>query len=198
MPLYRPQIFLTDGERESGIGRWATRQAQARTVRRVVIGPGGGFPEKCWSLESYKELVRLMARHLDLEFIIVGGKQDYEAGEELASVTKNATNLAGKLNLRETFAAVAAADIVLCNSSMLMHAAAAFGKSTFVFLGEHFASAPLHHAQWGYPEICWVLGKDENHPAIYTPQEAFRLISRYLAEDTNVSASLPQACGVGA
>ena len=193
IPVCRPQIFLTDSEREAGVGRWPPRRAtQARTVRRVVIGPGGGFPGKCWSLESYKELVRLMARHLDLEFIIVGGKQDYEAGEELASVTKNAKNLASKMSLRETFAAAAAADIVLCNSSMLMHVAAAFNKRTFVFLGEHFPSATLHHAQWGYPETCWVLGKNEDHPAIYTPQEALLFISRYLAEDSSVSASLPQ------
>ena len=193
LPECRPQIFLTDGEREAGLQQWNPRQsAYEHTAKRLVIGPGGGFPEKCWPVEHFRELLERMVEHQSWEVIIVGGKQDHEAGEKLAQVTARAQNLAGELSLRETFGVVAAADMALCNSSMLMHVAAAFHKDTYVFLGEHFPSAALHQAQWGYPDTCRVLGRDEDHPAIYTPQEGFECITRQLSDSREASDLVSQ------
>ena len=178
IPAYRPQLFLTPAEREAGEHLWNPRQADAR---RVVVGPGGGFAEKCWPVQSFRTLLELMTRSEPLETIIVGGTQDVEAGQTLAAVVPNAKNLAGRLSLRETFALTAASDLVLCNSSMLMHVAGAFSKPNYVFLGEHFSSAAQHQAQWGYPDTCRILGKDKDHPAVFSPQEGFEQIHRSAA-----------------
>ncbi len=74
--------------------------------------------------------------------------------------------------MRETFAVVNAADAAVCNSSMLMHVAAAFHLPTVVLLGSCFDSVQLHEQQWGYAETCRILGKEGDHTEIATPVEA--------------------------
>ncbi len=176
LPGCKPQIFLSASELEAGEQRWLPRVERSK---RVVIGPGGGFPTKCWPLENYISLVKMLTAISPIEVIIVGGKQDREAGEQLAA-QQQVRNLAGELTLRETFALVASADLAICNSSVLMHAAAAFSIPTVVLLGECFESAKQHKAQWGYEGICHILGKENDRKEIYTPTDAIQYIRNFL------------------
>ncbi|MCL1470615.1 glycosyltransferase family 9 protein [Argonema antarcticum] len=181
LPKCRPQIFLSQSERQAGERRWSRRVEGAdRRPKRIVIGPGGGFAEKCWPLENYAALVKILTAIDHLEVIIVGGKQDREAGRELAAISSLVQNLAGDLTIRETFALVAAADLAICNSSMLMHAAAAFSIPTVVLLGDCFTSAKLHTAQWGYDGTCHIFGKEGERQEIYTPTEVMSIVCKLL------------------
>ena len=49
LPEARPQIFLSDAERAEATRLWDTAKSE-RTVR-MMVGPGGGFEEKCWPPE---------------------------------------------------------------------------------------------------------------------------------------------------
>ncbi len=178
LPTSRPQIFLSGEEREIGQRRWLQSVQGAGKPVRIVVGPGGGFPEKCWPSPCYAELMECLTQCPGVKIIVVGGKQDRETGSMLAGAARAARSLAGELTLRETFALVAASDLVICNPSMLLHVAAAFRKMSFVLLGEYFPSAAQHQVQWGYPETCWTLGKDHGHPDIFQAQEAFDFIIR--------------------
>lgn len=176
LPECKPQIFLSDQELELSERRWRSR---IEGNKRIVISPGGGFPEKCWPLENYRELVKMLNAIANLEVMIVGGKQDWQAGQQLAACSQQVQNLAGQLTLRETFALVAGADFAICNSSMLMHVAAAFSIPAVVLLGEYFDSAKQHQAQWGYDGICRILGKESDRQEIYSPLEVIKFI-KYL------------------
>ncbi|MFB2898163.1 glycosyltransferase family 9 protein [Aerosakkonemataceae cyanobacterium BLCC-F50] len=178
LPECRPQIFLSPSEIEAGQRRWSIKTRS--TEKRIVIGPGGGFPEKCWPLENYAELVKMLTEIGNLEVIIIGGKQDREAGKQLANLSPLVKSLAGDLTLRESFALVADADLVICNSSMLMHAAAAFSIPTVVLLGECFTSTKQHAAQWGYEGICHIFGKEGDRLEIYTPTQVRKVIANLL------------------
>jgi len=174
LPPCRPQIFLDHDERKAGEECWRGLFAE-RTDHppRIVIGPGGGLAVKCWPRESFAFLAGLLARERQAEIAIAGGPRDGEAGGLVAAAAPGSRNLAGQLSLRETFALVAAADLVICNSSMLMHAAAAFSRPTLVLLGASFPSARQHDAQWGYPGTCRSLGLESGrHEEIATPEEA--------------------------
>jgi ADP-heptose:LPS heptosyltransferase len=83
--------------------------------------------------------------------------------------------------LRESFGIIGGSKLLICNSSMAMHAAAAFRRPTVALLGEWFQSASQHHRQWGYPETV-VLGRDENHPEIFDPEEAWVKIREVLSQ----------------
>jgi ADP-heptose:LPS heptosyltransferase len=152
--------------------------------RRLVISPGAGFVEKAWSLANYIELIKILTtsdQSSTLQIVVVGGKGDRTAGEQIAAVADNVHNLAGDLALRATFALVSLSDLVICNSSMLMHVAAAFEIPNVVLLGEFFTSTNQHAAQWGYARTCWVYGKEEgDRPDVYTPQEVAAIVAKLL------------------
>ena len=188
LPPTRPQIFLTEGERRAGEGRWADA-ADTRGVApiRVVIAPGGGLPAKCWPAENYAELVQRLSAKWPLSILVVGAQRDTAAGDRIAQGAP-ARNLAGQLSLRETFALVASADLVLCNASMMMHAAAAFDIPTFVFLTDAFGSAEEHDAQWGHLH-CRSLGKGPGRARPYTAEEGYAEIDRALATRRASSAA---------
>lgn len=170
LPENRPQIFLDDRERAAGEARWATLAA-GRT--RLVLGPGTGEPRKSWPLANFIETVTRLSADGQIEMVVVGGPHDRVPGDALAAAGSHITNLAGQCSLRETCGLVAAADVVLTNSSMLMHAAGAFRVPTVVVLGPAYTSAAQHHDQWGYPDTCRSLGPEPGRPGtMATPIEA--------------------------
>jgi heptosyltransferase-2 len=169
LPPCRPQIFLDTLERAAGEQGWGAGP-------RVALAPGGGLAVKCWPPAHWEFLTRLLADE-GAAIVVVGGPKEQGLGERLAATSPCVRNLAGHLSLRESFALLAAADLVVCNSSVWMHAAAAFSRPTFVLLGESFPSARQHDAQWGYPGTCWSLGKEEGgRTTLFTPEEVLARI----------------------
>jgi heptosyltransferase-2 len=134
LPENRPQIYLA-----------------ATPVQNdaIVFAPGGGYAEKCWPLENFASLARLLP---DIKITIIGGEKDRAAGASLAGAGPGVNDFTGRLSLSDSFAAIAASRLVVCNSSMAMHAAAAFRKPCVVLLGAGIPSALAHAAQWACPE----------------------------------------------
>jgi ADP-heptose:LPS heptosyltransferase len=153
LPEVRPQIFLSDAEREAAQQLWP----RVSNAPRIALGIGAGFPEKCWPTSHWVALVKLLtARGWDVA--LVGGKGDIQLGAQLSALGEM-HDFTGKLTLRETFAVTETADAVITNPSMLLHVAAAFHKPTVVVLGEYYTSGEAHDRQWGYPS-CISLGKE--------------------------------------
>jgi heptosyltransferase-2 len=179
LPPSRPQLFLTDDERAHGqdLVRRARRDAGAGDgAPCLVVCPGAGDAEKCWPAESFAAVARRLGTEDGVVPIIVGGNGDVARGERIAAESPNALDLTGRLTLRETFAVVAAADLALCNSSMVMHAAAAFQKPTVTLLSPLFEPAAEHAALWGYPDACVVLGRGNCAGDQATVDEAYQAV----------------------
>jgi heptosyltransferase-2 len=161
LPENRPQIFL---------------EAEPERHGAIVLAPGGGYSGACWPAEHFIELARIAAPR---RVIVVGAKQDEPLGAAMAAGNGHVVNQTGALTLRETFAVIAGASAVVCNSSMAMHAAAAFRRPCVVTLGPYFTDAPSHAAQWGYPETV-VLGREPSHPELWAPREVRRKLAPVL------------------
>jgi heptosyltransferase-2 len=143
----------------------------------VVIGPGGGLEARCWPTESFASLAaRLASRYGEnLSILVLGGPGETERVGRVAAAS-GARTFPEAPGLREVFALVAASDFVICNSSMLLHVAAAFGKLTLVLLGSAFSSAVAHQAQWG-SETSRSLGREPGSAdRIASPDEALNAI----------------------
>jgi heptosyltransferase-2 len=153
LPENRPQIFLEQQPRPNGA---------------IVIAPGAGLPEKAWPGDYFVELSGLLR---DEEIIVIGSQNDMQLAQRICSKNAKSRDLTGRLTLRESFATIGGAKLVICNSSMAMHAAAAFHRPAVALLSDRFPSAAQHHRQWGYPETV-MLGRDEHHPKIFGPEEA--------------------------
>jgi len=175
LPEVRPQLFLTAEERAAGEAFWAS----PRRAFRLAVGPGGGHPERCWPPESYAALLRALRTAPDLEIAVVGGPRERELAAELAALAPGARPLLD-LGLRETFALIAAADGVICNSSLLLHVAASFSRPTLALLGPAFPSARQHQAQWGYPGTSWSLGREPGTRGVATPEEPMDALRLHL------------------
>ncbi|HVT58081.1 MAG TPA: glycosyltransferase family 9 protein [Thermoanaerobaculia bacterium] len=213
LPPCRPQLFLTVAEYQAAESWWAASESGRRCLR-IVIGPGGGLPARRWPQERFAEVARELAAVAEraecpqrnerglgaLSILVLGGPHE---GGQVAAVAAAAAPL-GRTHpeapgLRETFALVAASDLVLCNSSMLMHVAAAFSKPTIVVLGEAFSSARLHQAQWGYAGTCRSLGKEPgSHAALATPEEALQAVRDEIEPERPVAAGCEIAGVLGA
>ena len=152
LPENRPQIFLE-------------RSPEAHEA--IVIAPGAGQPEKRWPIEHFAELARLLN---DCNIVIIGSRNDAPLASKIMNKNPKARDLTGRLGLREAFAIIGGARLVISNSSMAMHAAAAFRRPAVVVLSQLFESAAQHHRQWGYPETV-VLGRGEDRDQIFTPEE---------------------------
>jgi heptosyltransferase-2 len=155
----RPQLFLSTDERRRGEAAWKLGQS-GTAGPRVVLAPGAGLPVKSWPLESYRQLTERLALETSCVVAVSGGQGDRSAGENLAATSSAVVDRTGQ-SLREAFALVAACDYVICNSSMMLHVAAAFAKPALTLLGPAFHSAQAHQAVWGYPGLTWSLGREE-------------------------------------
>lgn len=171
LPPARPQIFLTPEEIEEAERWWAEAGGGKR---RIVIAPGGGLPEKRWPAESFAAVASGLSS--DASVLVLGGLNENGLVARVVASAR-ARSFAEPPGLRKVFALLAASDFLVTNSSMPLHAAAAFGKPAVALLGESFPSARQHQAQWGYPGLTVSLGKEPGERAsVYTPAEALNVI----------------------
>jgi heptosyltransferase-2 len=177
MPSSRPQIFLSGQETEEAERTW--RAHATRDQRRIVIAPGGGHPGRAWPIDRFVELAHLMTRTGQASLIVIGGRADETAGGRLAS--GGALDLTGRSTLRQSMAVISRADLVICNSSFAMHAAAGSDVHAIVLLGEQYESARAHAAQWGYGDLTTVLGRDRERPLMYEPADVLGILPRSYA-----------------
>jgi ADP-heptose:LPS heptosyltransferase len=170
----RPTVFLKDKEKIEADERWEKSNPRSK---RIVIAPGGGFPEKCWGNDRFSKLVNLLRDQSEHQIRVIGSNEDIdriaiEGDEENAGRIQNCC---GKLSLRQSTALVSTSDFVITNSSLTMHLAGTFEIPSLTLLGEYYESAILHHKQWGYQEG-FVLGKESASGInrVVSPEEAFQ------------------------
>jgi len=152
----RPTIYLTENEKTEAENSWGGR---SESTKRIIIAPGGGFPEKCWGDQNFTELTNVLLKDENYKICIIGSKED--KNRIPVNDSSHLKNLCGALNLRQSAAMVSVADLVVCNTSLCMHLAGAFKIPSLILLGEWYDSAELHQKQWGYPEST-IKGKELN------------------------------------
>ena len=162
LPENRPQIYLESLPDENGA---------------IVVAPSGGYATKCWPEVDFAALLDRLAPH---RVILIGGEKDRPVGARLAVGRPHIEDRTGQCSLRETFVVIAGARVVVCNSSVAMHAAAAFRRPCLTLLGPHFSDSLQHAAQWAYPETR-VLGRNATHPHLWTPDEVWPILAEQLA-----------------
>lgn len=164
-PALRPQVFLSREELAAAEAAWqGTAPAQ-----RLLVGLGGGYPAKCWPPAHVREVLEMLTQRETWRILLVGGPGDHAAGADLARGLPGVQNLAGSVNLRDTLALAATTGRVLCNSSFVMHAAAAFDQPTVVTLGSAYPSARAHAMQWSCNPQARILGPEPEQPTLSSP-----------------------------
>jgi ADP-heptose:LPS heptosyltransferase len=116
----RPALSLTDDERARADAAWP---ADARP--RVLVNISAGTGERRWPDENYGELLRHVARRVaGAGRAVIAGPGDWERARAI-SENGNACFVTTP-GIRDAFALVASADIVVTPDTSIAHAASAF------------------------------------------------------------------------
>jgi heptosyltransferase-2 len=102
------------------------------------LNPSAAYgPAKCWPVERFAEVVRVVSQRRGRTFWLIFGRQeDRPICERVAQMSSGrAANLAGRTSLRELMALLKICSVVLTNDSGPMHVAAALGNPVVVPFG---------------------------------------------------------------
>ncbi len=91
-----------------------------------------------------------ICRKLDKPVVLLGGKEDREAGEIIAGNTKNIFNACGMFSLHQSASAIQQSKLVITHDTGLMHIAAAFHKPVISVWGNtipEFGMSPYRPGQ---------------------------------------------------
>lgn len=142
----KPQLYLSEAEREEAERFWRVYETSAGSRRsRVIYAPGAGIPQKQWPIERFANLARRLEG--EVQACVLGSAGDAVLGEAIAKGVTQVRNRCGTATIRQSMALIATADLVLCHSSFVMHIAAAFDKPTVLLLTRLF-DPEKHRALW--------------------------------------------------
>jgi ADP-heptose:LPS heptosyltransferase len=137
------------------------QHGMARDDGAMALAPGASAPRKCWPVERFVELGRVLVREYDTRFVAVGGPQDWHLGLRLETElgSSRVLNLAGRATLRQTAAVLERCCLTVSNDSGPMHLAAAVG-SPVVEIAWHPCGgspadpdSPARFHPWGVPHV---------------------------------------------
>jgi ADP-heptose:LPS heptosyltransferase len=105
------------------------REGMSEHARILAVGPGSKMPAKMWAQDRFLDLgQRLLAAYPDLHLLVVGGKEDANMGEVLcAAWGKRSRNLAGRLSIYGSVAALQRCLAYVGNDAGAMHLAGMVG-----------------------------------------------------------------------
>lgn len=112
----------------------------------VVIHPGAAFPARRWPPERFAAVAR-WASERGHEVVITGGPDERRLAEKVAvdASLRETTVLAGRTDLAELAAVVAAARLVVCGDTGVAHLASGYRTASVLLFG------PTPPSRWGPP-----------------------------------------------
>jgi ADP-heptose:LPS heptosyltransferase len=126
---WRPEIALTAAECAAAEWRW---DAVPGAGARILVNLSAGHPERRWPDERFAQLLAHLGRRVpNASIAVIALPEDRASAERLAALAHGTPVEPG---VRELFALVAAADLVITPDTAVSHIAAAFARPTLTLL----------------------------------------------------------------
>jgi len=134
---WRPEIFLSAAELALAESRW-------RAARRLLVNVSAGKATCRWPEDRWATVLRALRARDDLDIVLTAAPADAAMAERLAGA--GGARFERTRSVREVFALVAAADVVLTPDTAITHAASAFAKPSVVLFPRNRADVwgPYH------------------------------------------------------
>jgi lipopolysaccharide heptosyltransferase II len=114
----------------------------------VLAHPGASAASRRYPAGGFARALELLARRADCEIVFTGDEREAALVAEIqASVGARTHSLAGRLSLGELGAAIAAANVLVCNNTGPAHIAAAVGTPVV----DLYALTNPQHTPWQVP-----------------------------------------------
>lgn len=98
----------------------------------IALAPSAAFPLKRWPLQHFKKLIEISPMQ---KFVCLGGPEDRFIQELVEIAPGRVLNLAGRLSLQESAAAIQLAKGLITNDTGLLHVGEQLGKRTIALMG---------------------------------------------------------------
>ncbi len=105
-----------------------------RGKRLIVLAPGSVWGTKCWPIEYYSQIC-VMLDELGFGLILSGSPAEKDKCDQILEACPSALSLCGKTDLLESAAAIAEAELIICNDSGALHIANAMKTPVVAFFG---------------------------------------------------------------
>ena len=126
---WRPVITLTTSERSAAEFRWRAIDASGP---RVLVNLSAGHPERRWPDDRFARLLAHLRRRVpNAAIIVLGLAAERSSVERLATLVHATPVIPG---VRELFALVGSADLVVTPDTAVAHVASAFVRPTLTLL----------------------------------------------------------------
>lgn len=131
----------------------------------IALAPSAAWETKRWPVHYW---IQLIAAHPELHFVILGGPEDSFCEDICAASPENTVNLAGKLQLLESCAVVAASAVLISGDTGLLHAADQLNKTSIALIGPTAFGYPFNQSSTVLETQLWCkpCSKDGRSPCI--------------------------------
>jgi ADP-heptose:LPS heptosyltransferase len=118
------------------------RKARAgREEPLVGIFTGAGHPSRCWPLERFGELARMLVRNDGVRIVLFAGPEERSRVKEMRAVFPPSTIIFDRLTIPQLAAATEYLAVFISNDTGPMHIAAAVGTPVVILMAHH----PMFH-----------------------------------------------------
>lgn len=129
-------VNLTDAEKKF---RDNFYQINSLNRFRIIVGINTGgsrrWKYKKWRIDGFKELIKKLETFPDVGIMIFGGETETELMSELKSSSNKIIDTGNKNSLREFFALIDIADIIITGDTLALHIATALKKKVICLFG---------------------------------------------------------------
>lgn len=123
-----PQIFFNPNDQAQAEKNWP----QFSSEKTIGLAPSSAHQLKRWPVEYWKELIQLLPEN---QFLIFGGPEDQFISDIQKIAPERVANLAGKLSLKGSGAALLKCRLVVSNDTGLLHIAEQSGVPAVALMG---------------------------------------------------------------
>lgn len=154
--IRRPEYGLHVSEDTRRAAKELVEQSGCKTNVYGVLVAGSAQSWKCWPLERFARLAERMTEDLGLSIVAVGSGGERPLVERLQSLSRvPIVNLAGRTDIGQLVAMMAAARVVVSNDTGPGHIAVAAGTPTVMIFGP---TNPARVGPYGHPD--WIAAVD--------------------------------------
>jgi ADP-heptose:LPS heptosyltransferase len=143
---FRPEIFLSDAEREVAETRW--RCGGQPSARRLLVNlSASDVRRRRWPDERFVEVIRYAAHTHgpDLRILVIALPNEWASAAAVAAAA--GAEAAPTRGVREAFALVGTSDVVFTPDTAIAHAAAAFDRPAAVMIARPGMDYAPHSAR---------------------------------------------------
>ncbi len=134
----KDEIIVNLTEREIKFRNDFYNSNNLKRFKQIVglnTGGSGRWKYKKWRIEGFKEVIRYLEKNSEVGILLFGGEAESDLVAELKSSSKNVIDTGTKNSLREFFALIDLADILITGDTLALHVATALKKKVICLFG---------------------------------------------------------------